>query len=79
MASSAGLCLCFIMAAILLSVGAIGAAYAAVAFIFVFQLVHGVVWLPVPWFYPLELATRRARARMQAVASGWNWMRYLQF
>lgn len=71
---SAGLCLCFVMVTILLSVGSAGAAYAAVAFIFVFQLCYGVGWLPVPWFYPSELATTRVRARMQAVASGWNWM-----
>lgn len=71
---SAGLCLCFVLVTILLSVGTTAAAYAAVAFIFVFQLCYGVGWLPVPWFYPSELATTRTRARMQAVASGWNWM-----
>lgn len=74
MACSAGLCLCFIMVAILLSTGATGPAYAAVAFIFIFQIVYGIGWLPVPWFYPSELATTRARARMQAIASAWNWM-----
>lgn len=74
MACSAGLCVCFVMVAILLSTDATGPAYAAVAFIFIFQLVYGVGWLPVPWFYPSELATTRVRARMQAIASGWNWM-----
>lgn len=74
MASSAGLCLCFVMVTILLSVGGHSAAYAAVAFIFIFQLCYGVGWLPVPWFYPSELTTTRIRTRMQAVASGWNWM-----
>lgn len=74
MACSAGLCFCFVMVTILLSIGSTGAAYASVAFIFLFQLVYGVGWLPVPWFYPSELATTRTRARMQAIASGWNWM-----
>ncbi|CAN8101721.1 unnamed protein product [Discula destructiva] len=74
MACSAGLCLCFVMVAVLLSIGTTGTAYASVAFIFVFQLVYGVGWLPVPWFYPSELATTRTRGRMQAIASGWNWM-----
>ncbi|KUI61540.1 Sugar transporter STL1 [Cytospora mali] len=74
MACSAGLCICFVMVSILLSIGTTGAAYAAVAFIFIFQLVYGVGWLPVPWFYPSELATTRVRSRMQAIASGWNWM-----
>lgn len=74
MACSAGLCLCFVMVSILLSLGTTGPAYAAVAFIFIFQLIYGVGWLPVPWFYPSELATTRVRSRMQAIASGWNWM-----
>lgn len=74
MACSAGLCICFVMVSILLSVGTTGAAYAAVAFIFIFQLVCGVGWLPVPWFYPSELTTTRVRSRMQSIASGWNWM-----
>lgn len=30
--------------------------------------------LQVPWFYPSELSTTRVRSRMQAIASGWNWM-----
>ncbi|RSL54093.1 hypothetical protein CEP54_010083 [Fusarium duplospermum] len=39
-----------------------------------FQTFDRIGWLPVPWFYPTEINTTRVRARMQAVASGWNWM-----
>ena len=79
MACSAGLCLCFICVAGLLSNpvdGRVpeGRGYAAVAFIFIFQLFYGVGWLPVPWFYPSEIATTRTRTKVQAIASGWNWM-----
>lgn len=74
MLCSAGLCLCFVMVTILLSLETTGAAYGAVAFIFIFQLCYGIGWLPVPWFYPSELSTTRLRGRMQAVASAWNWM-----
>ncbi|RYO75208.1 hypothetical protein DL766_007071 [Monosporascus sp. MC13-8B] len=74
MACSAGLCLCFVMVAILLSLGTENAAYGATAFIFIFQLFYGIGWLPVPWFYPTEINTTRVRSRMQAIASGWNWM-----
>ncbi|KAH6885183.1 general substrate transporter [Thelonectria olida] len=74
MICSAGLCFCFVMVAILLSIGSQGAAYGATAFIFIFQLFYGVGWLPVPWFYPSEINTTRTRTRMQAIASGWNWM-----
>ncbi|KAL2110432.1 hypothetical protein VUR80DRAFT_1192 [Thermomyces stellatus] len=74
MACSAGLCFCFVMVTILLSLGTKNAAYGATAFIFVFQLFYGVGWLPVPWFYPTELSTTRVRSKMQAIASGWNWM-----
>ncbi|KAM5354023.1 hypothetical protein ACJ41O_000673 [Fusarium nematophilum] len=74
MVCSAGLCFCFVMVTILLSLGSEGAAYGATAFIFLFQLFYGVGWLPVPWFYPSELSTTRVRSRMQAIASGWNWM-----
>ncbi|KAF4465013.1 Sugar transporter [Fusarium albosuccineum] len=73
-ACSAGLCFCFVMVTILLSLGSTGAAYGATAFIFLFQLFYGVGWLPVPWFYPSELSTTRVRSKMQAIASGWNWM-----
>ncbi|KAH6646989.1 general substrate transporter [Truncatella angustata] len=71
---SAGLCFCFVMVTILLSLGTTGPAYAATAFIFLFQLFYGIGWLPVPWFYPSEINTTRVRARMQSIASGWNWM-----
>lgn len=30
--------------------------------------------LPVPWFYPSEISTTRTRTKVQAIASGWNWM-----
>lgn len=30
--------------------------------------------LPVPWFYPSEISTTRTRTKLQAIASGWNWM-----
>ena len=49
MISSAGLCLCFVMASILLSIGTQGCAYAATAFVFIFQLFLGIGYLPVPW------------------------------
>jgi len=71
---SAGLCLCFMMVSILLSTGDPGPAKGAAAFIFIFQLFYGIGWLPVPWFYPSEINTTRTRSRMQAIASGWNWM-----
>ncbi|KAK7753270.1 hypothetical protein SLS62_004789 [Diatrype stigma] len=74
MVCSAGLCVCFVMVAVLLSLGSQEAAYGATAFIFIFQLFYGVGWLPVPWFYPTEINTTRVRSRMQAIASGWNWM-----
>ncbi|PLB34232.1 sugar porter family MFS transporter [Aspergillus candidus] len=74
MVCSAGLCLCFVMVSILLSLNRRDCAYGATAFIFVFQLFYGIGWLPVPWFYPAELNTTRVRTRMQAMASGWNWM-----
>ncbi|KAK9319983.1 general substrate transporter [Lipomyces orientalis] len=74
MISSVGLCLSFVMVAILLSIGSRGAAYGSTAFIFLFQLFYGVGWLPVPWFYPSEINTTRYRARMQAISSAWNWM-----
>ena len=74
MLCSAGLCLCFVMVTILLSIGTTGPAYGATAFIFIFQLFYGIGWLPVPWFYPSEINTTRVRTRVQAISSGWNWM-----
>lgn len=74
MICSIGLCFCFVMVSILLSLENTNAAYGATAFIFIFQLFYGTGWLPVPWFYPSEISTTRTRTRMQAIASGWNWM-----
>jgi sugar porter (SP) family MFS transporter len=74
MVCSVGLCFCFVMVSILLSLGSTNAAYGATAFIFIFQIFYGIGWLPVPWFYPSEISTTRTRTRMQAIASGWNWM-----
>jgi len=71
---SLGLSLCFIVVSVLLSLGTTGPAYGATAFIFVFQLVMGIGWLPVPWFYPSEISTTRMRTKVQAIASAWNWM-----
>ncbi|RDW64099.1 hypothetical protein BP5796_10601 [Coleophoma crateriformis] len=55
MFSAAGLCLCFSMAAILLSIGSRPTAYAATAFVFLFQIFLGIGWLPIPWFFPSEM------------------------
>jgi sugar porter (SP) family MFS transporter len=74
MVSSAGLCLCFAMASILLSVGTRNAAYAATAFVFAFQIFLGIGWLPIPWFYPSEVTTTRIRSRGQALGGFVNWM-----
>ncbi|KAL3477091.1 general substrate transporter [Aspergillus californicus] len=71
---SVGLCFCFVMVSILLSLGTQNAAYGATAFIFIFQVFYGIGWLPVPWFYPSEISTTRTRTRMQSIASGFNWM-----
>jgi hypothetical protein len=62
------------MVSILLSLNTTSGAYGATAFIFVFQLIYGVGWLPVPWLYPSEISTTRTRTSMQAIASGFNWM-----
>ena len=52
MFSAAELCFCFSMASILLSIGTRSTAYAATAFVFIFQILLGIGWLPIPWFYP---------------------------
>ncbi|OQD82797.1 hypothetical protein PENANT_c019G03980 [Penicillium antarcticum] len=49
MFSAAGLCFCFVMTAILLSIGTTSCAYAATVFVFIFQLFLGIGYLPVPW------------------------------
>ena len=67
---TAGLCLCFVMVTILPSLNTTSRGYGATAFIFLFQLIYGVDWLPVPWFYPSEISTTRTKTSMQAIASG---------
>lgn len=49
MFSAAGLSFCFVMASILLSLDSKQCAYAATAFVFLFQIFLGVGYLPVPW------------------------------
>jgi MFS family permease len=49
MVSAAGLCTCFVLTAILLSIGTTSCAYAATVFVFIFQLFLGIGYLPVPW------------------------------
>ena len=68
MFSASGLCLCFSLAAILLSVGTVGCAYGATAMVFLFQIFLGIGYLPIPWFYPSEVTTTRIRSRGQAFA-----------
>ncbi|KAL4888868.1 general substrate transporter [Aspergillus ambiguus] len=74
MVSAAGLCLCFVMTAILLSLQKLQAAYGATAFIFLFQIFYGLGMLPVPWFYPSEISTTRLRSKSAAIASAVNWL-----
>jgi sugar porter (SP) family MFS transporter len=74
MFSAAGLCFCFSMASILLSIGTRSTAYAATAFVFIFQIFLGIGWLPIPWFYPSEVTTTRIRSRGQALGAFINWM-----
>lgn len=50
MVSAAGLCTCFILTAIFLSIGTTSCAYAATVFVFIFQLFLGFGYLPVPWY-----------------------------
>lgn len=50
MCSAAGLSFCFIMVSILLSLGSRQCAYAATAFVFMFQIFLAVGYLPVPWY-----------------------------
>jgi hypothetical protein len=49
MISAAGLCMCFVLAAALLSVGTKPCAYAATVFVFIFQLFFVIGYVPVPW------------------------------
>ncbi|KAI9660042.1 MAG: hypothetical protein M1821_001394 [Bathelium mastoideum] len=74
MFSASGLCFCFSMASILLSVGTTKCAYAATAMVFLFQIFLGIGFLPIPWFYPAEVTTTRIRSRGQALGGFTNWM-----
>ncbi|KAF8153924.1 general substrate transporter [Crassisporium funariophilum] len=74
MTSAAGLSLCFILAAILLSTGTKPAAFGATAMVFIFQIFLGIGYLPIPWLYPAEISTTRIRARGSAISSFFNWM-----
>lgn len=74
MFSAAGLCLCFSLASILLSIGTLSTAYGATAMVFLFQVFLGIGWLPIPWFYPSEVTTTRIRSRGQALGGFINWM-----
>ena len=47
MISAAGLSLCFILAAALLSTGTQGAAFGATAMVFIFQIFLGIGYLPI--------------------------------
>jgi hypothetical protein len=73
MSSAAGLCFCFSMVSILLSIGTRSTAYAATAFVFIFQIFLGIGWLPIPWFYPSEVTTTRIRSKGQALGAFVNW------
>ena len=74
MFSASGLCLCFVLTAAFLSVGTKGSAYAATAFVFIFQIFLGIGFLPIPWLYPSEVTTTRIRSRGQAFSGFINWM-----
>ena len=69
MFSATGLCLCFSLASILLSLGTKSTAYGATAMVFVFQIFLGIGWLPIPWFYPAEVTTTRIRSRLVSFRS----------
>lgn len=74
MFSASGLCICFSIAAGLLSTGRKSDAYGATAMVFLFQIFLGIGYLPIPWFYPSEITTTRIRSKGQAIASFINWM-----
>ncbi|KIJ64328.1 hypothetical protein HYDPIDRAFT_175665 [Hydnomerulius pinastri MD-312] len=74
MISSAGLSLCFILTAALLSTGNKSAAYGATAMVFLFQIFLGIGFLPIPWLYPAEISTTRIRARGSSISSLSNWL-----
>lgn len=74
MFSATGLSTCFLLAAVLLSVGTKSAAYGATAMVFVFQIFLGIGFLPIPWLYPAEVSHTRIRAYTSAISSFANWM-----
>ncbi|KAG8747057.1 hypothetical protein FRC10_002473 [Ceratobasidium sp. 414] len=74
MISAAGLSTCFLLAAVLLSLGTKSAAYGATAMVFVFQIFLGIGFLPIPWLYPAEVSHTRIRAYTSAISSFANWM-----
>ncbi|KAB5593245.1 Sugar transporter STL1 [Ceratobasidium theobromae] len=74
MVSATGLSACFLLAAVLLSVGTKSAAYGATAMVFVFQIFLGIGFLPIPWLYPAEVSHTRIRAYTSAISSFANWM-----
>ncbi|KAL0952866.1 hypothetical protein HGRIS_007086 [Hohenbuehelia grisea] len=74
MTSAAGLSVCFIVAAALLSTGTRPAAFGATAMVFLFQIFLGIGYLPIPWLYPAEISTTKIRARGSAISSFFNWM-----
>ncbi|CAE6429046.1 hypothetical protein ACGC1H_000955 [Rhizoctonia solani] len=74
MFSATGLSTCFLLVAVLLSVGTKSAAYGATAMVFVFQIFLGVGFLPIPWLYPAEVSHTRIRAYTSAISSFANWM-----
>ncbi|KAH7908218.1 general substrate transporter [Hygrophoropsis aurantiaca] len=74
MVSAAGLSLCFILTAVLLSTGSKPAAYGAAAMVFLFQVFLGIGFLPIPWLYPAEISTTRIRARGSSISSLSNWL-----
>ncbi|KAF9078288.1 general substrate transporter [Rhodocollybia butyracea] len=74
MISASGLSVCFILAAILLSLGTRPAAFAATAMVFIFQIFLGIGFLPIVRLYPAEISTTRIRARGSAISSFFNWM-----
>jgi hypothetical protein len=79
MFSAAGLCVCFSMVSILLSINTRSTAYAATAFVFIFQIFLGIGWLPIPWFYPSEVTTTRIRSRGQALGAFVNWSEFFLY
>ncbi len=75
MFSPAGLCLCFVMVSILLSIRSRGTAYGATAFIFLFQLFYPCTSTGLLTLVQMASgASTRYRAKVQAISSAWNWM-----